>query len=225
MIITEQKKLDKILEMIGDAKSVFVVGCGLCATSSKTGGENEVKDLAAKLEAVGKQVLGSTVVDSTCDTRLCKKSFKQFETEIENSDALVVMSCGAGVQTVAGIIEKPVYPALDSLFLAKVERAGKYYEMCTNCGDCQLDITAGICVFTRCPKNTMNGPCGGSMNGKCEVNQENDCAWVLIENRLKSLPVAKTQNFASPQCEPISLSKYNPPRDLSRSIRPHKVEK
>lgn len=212
MIVTEQKKYEEILEMLKDAKSVFIVGCGLCATSTNTGGEKQVNEMTERLRKDGKTVTGSTIVDSTCDSRLCRKNLGEFKSQLESSDAFLVMSCGAGVQTIAGLVGKEVFPALNSMFLAKVERAGKYYEMCTTCGECQLDKTGGICLVTRCAKNTLNGPCGGSVKGKCEVNQENDCAWTLIEERLKQLNKVD------------SLEDFKPVKDWSKAIRPHKVE-
>lgn len=212
MIVTERKKLDEILKMLGSAQKIFIAGCGTCATSTKTGGEKEVNELADELRRSGKEIVGTTVVESTCDARLCKKSISEFKNELDRADAFLVMSCGAGVQTISALIGKAVFPALNSLFIAKVERLGKFYEMCVVCGDCQLDKTGGICLMSRCPKNTLNGPCGGSVNKKCEVNQNNDCAWVLIEERLKQINNVK------------SLEEFQPIKDWTKALRPHKVE-
>lgn len=213
MILTEQKKYDEILKMLKDAKNVFIVGCGSCATKANTGGEEQVKDFANRLKKDGKNILGYTIVESTCDERLCRKSLSEFKNELDQADAFLVMSCGAGVQTIAGLVGKAVFPALNSMFVAKIERIGKYYEMCLTCGDCQLDRTGGICLISKCPKNTLNGPCGGSENGKCEVNQENECAWALIEERLKQLN--KIENIAE----------FQPVKDWSKAIHPRKVVK
>ena len=213
MIVTEQKKYQEILDMLKSAKSVFIVGCGLCATSNKTGGEAEVKQMAERLKKDGKIIAGTAVIESTCDQRLCRKEFSSLKPQVESADAFLVMSCGAGVQTVVGLVGKAVYPALNSLFLAKTERAGKFYEMCTVCGECQLDKTGGICLLTRCPKNTLNGPCGGSTEGKCEVNNENDCAWALVYERLKQLN--KVDN----------IKDFRPVKDWTKALRPHKADK
>ncbi len=212
MIVTEQKKQEQILEMLKDAKSVFLVGCGTCATSTNTGGEKQVNEMAEFLKINGKEITGTTVVESTCDSRLCKKSLNGFKPDLDKADAFLVMSCGAGVQTISALVGKQVYPALNSLYLAKVERAGRFYEMCTTCGDCQLDKSGGICLITRCPKNTLNGPCGGSVDGKCEVNQENDCAWHLIEERLKQI------NRVS------DIESFHPVKDWTANLKPHKTE-
>jgi len=213
MILTEQKKYDEVLAMLEGAKSVFIVGCGTCATTAATGGEDQVKEFAERLKKDGKEIIGTAVVESTCDSRLCKKSLSEYRDKLEKADAFLVMACGAGVQTISGLVGKAVFPALNSMFVAKIERVGKYYEMCTTCGDCQLDRTGGICLVTRCPKNTLNGPCGGSVNGKCEVNQDNDCAWALIEERLKQ--INKVEN----------ISEFEPVKDWTKAIRPRKMEK
>ena len=212
MIVTEQKKLEEILGMLKDAQKIFIAGCGTCATSTNTGGEKQVKELADELKKHGKEIVGTAIVESTCDSRLCKKSLLENKDALDYADAFLVMSCGAGVQTISALVGKKVFPALNSIFIAKVERLGKFYEMCIVCGDCQLDKTGGICLMSRCPKNTLNGPCGGSVNKKCEVNQDNDCAWVLIEERLKQINNVK------------SLEDFHPIKDWTNALRPHKVE-
>jgi hypothetical protein len=80
-----------------------------------------------------------------------------------------VLSCGAGVQTVADATSKPVFPGLESVFLGNVVRHGVFEERCQMCGDCVLDLTGGICPVTTCPKGLLNGPCGGMWDGMCEV--------------------------------------------------------
>ena len=103
---------------------------------------------------------------------------------LDAADAVVVMSCGAGVQTVADAVEKPVFPGLESVFLGNVIRHGVFEERCQMCGDCVLDETAGICPVTTCPKGLLNGPCGGMWDGKCEVLTDRECTHVRIRERL-----------------------------------------
>ncbi|MFX1495288.1 MAG: methylenetetrahydrofolate reductase C-terminal domain-containing protein [Promethearchaeota archaeon] len=129
-------------------------------------------------------------------------------------DAVVSLSCGVGVQTLADLYkDKLIIPAIDTHFLGmhdtKVER---FYEMCTACGDCILFETGGVCPLTRCAKSLLNGPCGGQSKGKCEVGGwKNDCAWVLIYNRLKE------------KNRPDLFAKFRPPRDYQVSGHPHKI--
>lgn len=175
-----------MLEVLKDHTAVFLVGCGSCATACKTGGEQEVADMKSFLEENGKTVTGWCVPEETCQQQLTRRELNKQSEAVDSAGCLLVLSCGGGVQSVGTVIDtKPVYSALDSLFLGNVERVGKFGETCSMCGQCVLNSTAGICPVTRCAKGLLNGPCGGTSNGKCEVNPDNECAWVMIFNRLK----------------------------------------
>ena len=103
-------------------------------------------------------------------------------------EAVLSLACGSGIQTVAQQMKGiPVYPGSNTMFIGQVERVGHFNEMCRMCGDCVLGRTGAICPVTKCAKSLVNGPCGGAKNGKCEVNPENDCAWIMIYNKLKDL--------------------------------------
>ncbi len=187
MIITRQKPFDELLKMLGDAKKVVITGCGQCATVCKTGGEEALLELKAKLEEAGIEVLDTLVIDTGCNKLLVKKEIKAIREAMSGADAVVCASCGDGVQTLAGNIDMKIYPSNDTMFLGEIERQGIFSEACRMCGECMLGKTAAICPVTKCAKSLTNGPCGGAKNGKCEVNPENDCAWILIYERLKKL--------------------------------------
>ncbi len=212
MIITEKKEYKKILESLKGTDSIYVVGCGRCATSCSTGGEEQVMDIAASLKKDGKKITGSYVIEAPCDERLVLKFSRAEAAKIKKADALLVLGCGAGVQTISDVVKLPTFPALESIFLGKTKSLGRFYELCVMCGDCALDETGGICPVARCSKHLMNGPCGGSYKGKCEVDQSLDCAWYLIFERLKEL-----NQFDK-------VRKFQKPKDRSKSIRPRKVE-
>ena len=184
MIITEKKPIDELLAMLGDVKKVAIVGCGSCATSCQTGGEKEVAEMKAFLEERGMEVVATVIPGECCHKMLVKKETKVIRDS--GAEAIVGMACGDGVQTVADNLPLPVYPANNTLFLGQVERIGMFHEYCRMCGDCVLGSTGGICPITQCAKSLVNGPCGGQKNGKCEVNPENDCAWIKIYNRLEA---------------------------------------
>jgi ferredoxin len=186
MIITRPREWERIeanLESIG-ARSVFIMGCGQCATVAHTGGETEVAEVAARLEAIGLEVTGWTVGEVTCHLGGTKLESRKHGGDIEAADAVLVLACGAGVQTVADSVAKPVFPGLESLFLGNVIRNGIFEERCLMCGECVLDKTAGICPVTTCPKGLLNGPCGGMWEGMCEVLTDRECAHVRIRRRL-----------------------------------------
>jgi len=184
--ITEQKPIEEIVESLGKAKKVYLVGCGTCATICHTGGKSEVLDMKEKLEADGRKVTGWMVVPTACDD-LTKYALEEQAEEVNKADAILAMTCAFGVQTMAMFADKPVYPALNTLFIGKEEAPGQFIEVCMQCGNCVLAKTAGICPLVRCAKSLLNGPCGGSVEGKCEVSPDIPCAWQLIYDRLEAL--------------------------------------
>lgn len=211
MIITRQKPIDDILKCLDGIEKVFIVGCTQCATICKTGGEEEVKSMRQVLEGKGKKVAAAEVWDTPCNLLEVKKRFRDGKDAISGSGAVLVMSCGDGAHTVCAGTGMNVVPANDTLFLGQSERAGRFNEVCALCGDCTLFMTGGYCPNALCPKGLQNGPCGGAKDGKCEVNPEIDCGWLLIYNRLKD--AGKIDN----------MKKIMPPKDHSRSIRPRRI--
>ena len=184
--LTEQKPFEEILESLGKAKKVYLIGCGTCATICHTGGKSEVLEMKEKLEEAGKKVTGWMVVPTGCD-ELTKYALEEQAVEINQADAILSLNCAFGVQTVAMYTDKPVLPALNTLFVGKEEAPGQFVEVCMQCGSCVLATTVGICPLVRCAKSLLNGPCGGSVEGKCEVAPDIPCAWQLIYDRLKAM--------------------------------------
>ena len=186
MIITQKKPIEEVMAMVGDAKTVAIVGCGSCATACQTGGEPQIAELTAVLEQAGKKVVATTVCDYCCMNLGVKAKMKPIVAA--NPDCVVCMSCGDGVQCVAkNAGTAPVYPSNDTMYLGEAVRFGVWEEACRFCGQCVLGSTGAICPITQCAKSLVNGPCGGQKNGKCEVNPENDCAWIQIYNRLVAI--------------------------------------
>ncbi len=185
MIITKKKPIEELLDMLQGVQKVAIVGCANCAAACQTGGEKEVAEMKALLEEQGFEVVATVLPEECCHKMLVKKETKVLRTC--GAEAIVGMACGDGVQTVADNIALPIYPANNTLFLGQVERVGIFHEYCRMCGDCVLGETGGICPITKCAKSLVNGPCGGQKNGKCEVNPENDCAWIQIYNRMVAL--------------------------------------
>jgi hypothetical protein len=184
--ITARKPLEEILECLGTAKRVFIVGCGTCPTLLGTGGVNQVAELAASLKETGKRIEGTTVLPVACEP-LPFEARGEFLAAAEKADAVLVMSCAYGVRQVADIVSGPTLPALNTLFIGREEEPGLFIEECSQCGDCILGLTGGICPITRCVKSLFNGPCGGSVGGKCEIDEKVLCGWQLIYDRLKAL--------------------------------------
>ena len=184
--ITEAKPLEEVMQYLDRCQGVYIIGCGTCPTLLHTGGKTEVLAMKEHLEAAGKKVTGWMVVPTACDP-LTREALIENAEKVEGADCLLVMSCAFGVQTVSLYSEKAVYPALNTLFIGKEESPGCFVEVCAQCGSCVLDLTGGICPVVRCAKGLLNGPCGGSVDGKCEVSPDIPCAWQLIIDRLEAL--------------------------------------
>ncbi|MBI5560585.1 MAG: methylenetetrahydrofolate reductase C-terminal domain-containing protein [Deltaproteobacteria bacterium] len=212
MIITKKKKKEEILKRLGGGKTVYLFGCGSCAEQCKTGGAEEVREMEEMLKENGYGVAGSSLLNETCYNQLVRKEFRK-NPSLRKAGSIVVLACGAGVKTVSDNAgeTQPVLPALDTIFLASVERQGRFFEGCSLCGECVLDSTAGICPHTECPKGLLNGPCGGMAQGMCEVDTEKECAWVRIFKRLEK------------QGRLHCMEQYCPPKDFSVSVRPRKL--
>lgn len=185
MIITKKKPIEELMAMLDGVTKVALVGCGNCATACETGGENDAAAMKEYLEANGKTVVGIVIPSESCQKLLVKKEVKVLKDS--GAEAIVAMTCGDGAQTIAENVKIPVYPANNTMFLGQVERVGIFSEACRMCGDCVVGTTGGICPITKCAKSLVNGPCGGQKNGKCEANPDNDCAWILIYNKLVEL--------------------------------------
>ncbi|MFC1917117.1 methylenetetrahydrofolate reductase C-terminal domain-containing protein [Chloroflexota bacterium] len=182
--ISAQKPFEEILKYLEKSQKVFLVGCGTCATMCRAGGKAEVVSMKDKLEASGKEITGWVSVPTSCD-ELTKYALEESKEEVAKADAILALVCAFGVQTLALHTEKLVYPGLDTLFLGIEDTPGHFMEVCLQCGRCVLGRTAAICPLVRCAKSVLNGPCGGSSDGKCEISPDVPCAWQLIYDRLK----------------------------------------
>lgn len=189
MIVGQQKLFDEIWEMIREHRRVLVLGCNCCVAVCHQGGGKQAENLASllKMRAL-EQRLEMTIQPGGIERQCEHDFFQPVAEEIEQTEAVLSLACGVGVQFMA---EKyptlPVYPGLNTTFLGAVPKAGLFVEKCQACGNCLLGITGGICPVSRCAKRLFNGPCGGASKGKCEINRELDCAWQLIIDRLEAL--------------------------------------
>lgn len=205
--ITKQKPFEEVQQLLEKFDRVYVIGCGTCATMTKTGGVEQVQEMRERLQELGKLVTGSIVIPTACDD-MTETAVKENDGPIQNANCILVMSCAMGVHRVSLYIGKPVLPALDTLFIGMEDSPGDFHEVCAQCGQCILGHTAGICPLTACHKGLLNGPCGGTNNGKCEVDKNRDCAWTLIYNRLEE------------QGRLDLMRQYQPPKDFHVSLRP-----
>lgn len=189
MIVAEQKPLAEIKEMLEPFEKVLVVGCGTCVTVCFSGGTKEVGILASMLRMSSKLDGAPKIVDEATVQRQCEWEYLDLlKDRIGDYDAVLALGCGIGVQAIAQHFPKTrVFPGQNTAFLGLPTEQGVWEERCAACGDCILDVTGGICPIARCAKQLLNGPCGGSQHGVCEVNPETPCAWQLIWERAVAL--------------------------------------
>ncbi len=189
MVVGERKPFDEITKMLEGHKKIMVLGCGGCVTVCLTGGHDEVRVLSSQLRmARDKQDNPIEIIEKTVERQCDPEYVEEAHAIVPDVDAVLSMACGAGVQFMAErYTTTPVYPALNTTFVGGSKKEGYYVERCQTCGECKLYYTGGICPITRCSKSLLNGPCGGSTKGKCEIDPDVDCGWQLIIDRLKSL--------------------------------------
>jgi ferredoxin len=195
MITAERKPLEEIIAYASPYKKILLVGCNECVTVCAAGGRKEVGLLASGLQmAMLKQGKNVEIREHTLERQCDPEYVEEIVSMIDGADAVLSMACGCGVQTVAARYkDKPVFPAVNTKFMGASERQGVWAERCQGCGNCLLGQTGGICPIARCAKRLMNGPCGGSTKGSCEIDEGTDCAWQLIWDRLKAL--GQTENY------------------------------
>jgi len=187
MLVTELKPVEEILEFLEGKENIFLLGCNGCAEVCKTGGEEGLKKIEEELINSGKKISGRLLVEFVCNKFLVKLRLERKRLDLSHSQALLVLSCGIGVQAVSKVADLPVFPAANTLNLGGFQGLWPSEERCQACGDCLLAYTGGICPITACSKSLLNGPCGGATNGKCEVDPEIECGWVKIYNKLKKI--------------------------------------
>lgn len=207
MIVGRQKSLQAIKEILAPYKKVLILGCGTCTTICFAGGEREVARLASSLRIADRKEGKQREFLEFTIQRQCEWEFlDEAADKIKSADATLSLACGVGVQGIAERFPKAIsLPGVDTFFKGIPEEMGVWTSRCLGCGNCILALTGGVCPITRCAKSMLNGPCGGSSKGRCEVQPDRPCGWQLIYDRLTSIGQLKT------------LEEIQPPKDWSTS--------
>jgi hypothetical protein len=100
MIVSQQKPLSELFTSLKEYKKIFLVGCGECATSVKSGGEPEVAKMRKDLEAGGKTITGFCIPSAPCVAAKLKTELAKNIKALRESEAVLVLACGLGVQSV-----------------------------------------------------------------------------------------------------------------------------
>ncbi len=205
MIVGQRKPLDKIFSLVEPFEKLLILGCGSCVTVCMAGGLKEAEETASLLRLHRQKAGRSIQVRAGVAERVCEREYlENIQEQFRGVDAVLSLACGVGSQNLVTYVpDLAILPGLDTLFYGYPTAPGVWQEMCRGCGNCILDVTGGICPVARCAKGILNGPCGGSVNGKCEVDPETDCAWQLIWERLEK------------QGRLQALEEIQPPKDWS----------
>ncbi len=208
MIVGEQKPFDEIWDMVKEFKKIYILGCNTCVAICHAGGGKEAEIIASMIRMKATQEGKAIEVSHGGIERQCEPEyFDPVMETLRGHEMVLSTACGVGVNFLADRIGNVhVYPGVNTEFFGAVPEAGVFTELCAGCGNCILHLTGGICPIARCSKSLMNGPCGGTNKGKCEVSDEIDCGWFLIVERMKQLGTLE------------KLAEVQPPRNWSTSF-------
>ncbi|MBT9139590.1 MAG: hypothetical protein DDT30_00161 [Dehalococcoidia bacterium] len=207
MIVAERKPLTEIIKAVAPFAKVLVLGCGECVTVCMAGGDKEAKETAAAIAIARKKTGQELVVKTLTVERQCEFEYLESARKlVEEADVVVSLACGVGIQTMNIHYAKvQTLPGVNTTFMGLPLQQGIWVENCLGCGNCVLEETVGICPIARCSKSMLNGPCGGSQDGLCEVSKETECGWHLIVERMIKFDKLSV------------LSEVKPPKDWATS--------
>ena len=191
MIVADRKPIEEIIDVIGEKENILILGCNECVTVCEAGGKKEVGVLASALRMYFLNKGRDVRIDEVTLERQCDHEYlEEIRDTIDAYDGVVSLACGVGVQYMAERYPgTPSVPGLNTDFMGGSLEQGVWAERCQGCGNCVLHLTGGICPITRCSKSLLNGPCGGSTSGKCEIDPDVECGWQLIVDRMKSMGI------------------------------------
>ena len=201
MLMTVIKNIEEILSQVQG--NVFVIACFGCKEVNLSEAEHQAEELFAHF-AGNDRLLGVMHTDYICNPAYKDARFDKYAEQIEKADTILVVSCGVGVQTVAGWFpDTRVCPGCSTYPVPGRQGGTPQAHDRKQCGQCYLNLTGGICPVTACSKGLINGQCGGAKNGMCEVDPNMECGWERIQRRLTQ--IGRLDALKSP----IQLRDYN----------------
>jgi ferredoxin len=189
MITAERKPFEEIKAVTDQFENILVVGCNTCVAVCLTGGEKEAETLASQLCIARGSDGTAGNVETVTVLRQCENEYlDSISDQVKAADLVLSTACSIGPQGMAERYpDTRVAPAMNTNMMAMVKEHHHWAEYCVACGDCGIFATGGICPIARCAKTLINGPCGGSQGGKCEISADVECVWQLIHDKLVSL--------------------------------------
>jgi ferredoxin len=186
MIVAESKPVKEIMEMVRDFRKILVLGCKGCVTVCNVGGSKEAGILASSLKiASRKQGRKLEVSEHTLERQCDPEYVSEIAGTIEDYDAVISIACGVGPQFLSERYPSArVFPGVNTKFMGGALEHGIWSERCAGCGQCVVHYFGGLCPIARCSKSLLNGPCGGSAGGKCEISKDVECIWDIIVRKM-----------------------------------------
>lgn len=182
MLITKLKPREDLESLVPGR--VFLILCRGCA---EVGFPEAEADTLIQSLLDKNRLAGTLVTDYICNPDHLQTRLMRRQPMLEEADAVLVLSCGVGVQTAAELLDgRRVYAGCDTIRLPGFQGVTPLEYDCDQCGQCYLNLTGGICPVTACAKSLLNGPCGGTKDGRCEVDPDMECGWERILRRLKA---------------------------------------
>ena len=107
------KAVDELASVLAGTDNLFVVSCNKCFKEFETLQETDCEAFVKIAAENGKTVTGTAQLDFLCNkTRTVKELLDQIP---DNTEHIFVLSCGLGIQTVAEMVDVPVYAATNSI--------------------------------------------------------------------------------------------------------------
>lgn len=189
MIKTVPVSHEAILAAIPVGEPVGILGCGECAAALGTGGTRQV-DAWEKLFHDRNELTFKAVADAPCDQRLLKR-FLAMLPGFSKTRFLLLLTCPAGTQSLAGLLPELVNPprliqGLSAQGLVWLSPGGKTTTGCRFCGDCHFDPSRDtFCPTASCPLQKLDGPCQTREQGHlCPLNPGQHCTWLTpVDNK------------------------------------------
>jgi electron transport complex protein RnfC len=213
---------EELESLLADKDHLFIVACNKCFKEFESVDEPDCGELEKIVTGQGKTITGTAKVDFLCNKIQTEKKLQDMIPE--DTEHVLVVSCGLGIQTVADLAGKPVYAASNSLNYRGHHGMALTKKSCDACAQCYLNITGGVCPIVDCSKSLVNGQCGGAKNGKCEVDSSKDCAWEKIYRRLEKQ--GRLEEFLNQPVQIRDYSKVNfkVVNDYVKSVRENRLE-
>jgi ferredoxin len=189
MIVADRKPLEEILTMVENNKKILIVGCKGCVTVCNTGGSKEVEILASSMKIARKKQGNDIEIDTKTLERQCDTEYVEgIKDQVGDYEAVISLACGVGPQFLSEMYkEQTFYPGVNTSFFGGATQHGIWEERCAGCGTCAIHKFGGLCPIARCAKSLMNGPCGGSSEGICEINKTTECIWdTIVRKKIES---------------------------------------